>query len=293
MLDLAVIPLPSSQPSTIKRLALALLLGAAATMCDPAEAKPKPKRAIAKRTVDYGSMGPPDVGLKECESPSLRGVRLHDQFTERGRMERSMRWKNITDAVERRYGIPNGYLVGMIAQEAIGDPTMPNLGGDGGLGLIHMQPLVAHDYGLEMITRSRKLRDFKQGNAIKKALRSTGRDLVALADIDDRWHPVKNIDAAGRILADHYQRAGSWTGALRRYSGRPAYEYANPVIRYAGLSKDGSYLAELARDFNSNNRKLIVWKRPLTYQRYLNIAHAQNECQFGLVDYKKLPRVLP
>ena len=36
------------------------------------------------------------------------------------------------------------YLLGMICVESEGDPTQPNLSGDGGLGLIHMQPLLCN-----------------------------------------------------------------------------------------------------------------------------------------------------
>ena len=49
-----------------------------------------------------------------------------------------------------------------------GDPLNPNLSGDGGLGLIHMQPLLATKHGLNLISNSKKLRDFVQGRKIRR-----------------------------------------------------------------------------------------------------------------------------
>ena len=63
-----------------------------------------------------------------------------------------------------------GELLGMICVESEGDPTQPNGSGDGGAGLIHMQPMLASAYGLRMITKSKKLRDFAQGRKTKKEL---------------------------------------------------------------------------------------------------------------------------
>lgn len=282
--------MPLPQLSKIKNLTLALLLAATTYDCGD-DKTPRTHSNPSKRRTNYAKLSPPNLPVKECESPSLRGVRLHDPFSDRGRMERSLRWEDITDAVEHRYGIPEGYLLGMVAQESMGDPTMPNKIGDAGLGLIHMQPLLTNQYGLKMITNSRKLRDFNQGKRINSMLRATNYDLVDLTAYDDRWHPVKNVDAAARMLADHYQRSGSWKAALHRYAGRSSYP--SKVIRFAKLSSDDDYLAKLAAEFNTRNRSLIVDGKPLTYARYLDIAHKQNACQFGISTYRTLPRRVP
>jgi len=275
---------------SLKSLALALLLAASTYDCSD-DTTLRRHSNPSKRRTNYAKLSPPNLPVKECESPSLRGVRLHNSFSDRGRMERSLRWEDITDAVEHRYGIPDGYLLGMVAQESMGDPTLPNLIGDAGLGLIHMQPLLTNAYGLRMITNSRKLRDFNQGKRINRILREMNYDLVDLTAHDDRWHPVKNVDAAARMLADHYQRTGSWDAALRRYAGRRSYP--SKVTRFARLSSDDDYLTELAADFDARNRSLVVDGKPLTYARYLDIAHKQNACQFGISKYRTLPRRVP
>ena len=56
----------------------------------------------------------------------------------------------------------------MIMQESMEIPPCPT-SGDGGLGLIHMQPLMATRYGLNLITPSTALIDREQGREILKA----------------------------------------------------------------------------------------------------------------------------
>jgi len=241
------------------------------------------KRPIHAKKVQHHRQKVPELAAIECTSPSVRGVILNDRYTTQGRIERSLRWENITNAVEKKYRIPSGYLLGMIAQESMGDPTLPNLGGDGGLGLIHMQPLLASQYGLKMITYSRRLRDFHQGKKIEELLDKKNRDLVEIAKYDERLHPVKNVDAAARMLKDHYQRTGSWHLALERYAGRKTYD--SQVTRFALLSNNLNYRRKLEREFDERNKSILVNGQPLTFRKYLSIAHNMNNCQFELQKY--------
>lgn len=112
--------------------------------------------------------------VKEINFPQLT---LADNDTKIGRIQRALRWENIVRAVEIRYNIPKNYLLGMICVESEGDPTQPNLSGDGGLGLIHMQPLLATKYGLNLISNSKKLRDFVQGRKIRRIIDMENGDL--------------------------------------------------------------------------------------------------------------------
>ncbi len=161
------------------------------------------KHTQKHRHRDYSKIPVPNVDYKPIiVEPNLSRIRLADNDTMIGRIQRSYRWRNITRAVERRYSIPSDYLLGMMCIESEGDPTQPNNSGDGGVGLIHMQPLLASKYGLDLITNSRRLRDFRQGKKIDRAIDMTNGDLKDLIKVDERFHPIKNIDAAGRMLCD-------------------------------------------------------------------------------------------
>lgn len=153
------------------------------------------------------------------------------------RVSRCLRWKPITDAVEDRYDIPRGLLMAMMAQEWLWDPTMPNLGGDWWLWLIHIQAINAHIFGLKTLPRSTdKMRDTKHGKLIKETLSHCHYNMSKLVEKDDRFHPVMAVDCAARFLVDCRRRAGggtdSWMHALRKYSGRSYWDYCIKVIRY-------------------------------------------------------------
>jgi len=112
--------------------------------------------------VDYSKISVPKVGYTPIvKEQNLSGVSLLPIETEVGRIQRALRWANITRAVENRYSIPENLLLGMICAESEGDPTQPNARGDGGAGLIHMQPKMSTKYGLKLISPSTKLVDYE------------------------------------------------------------------------------------------------------------------------------------
>ncbi|MFZ2150464.1 MAG: twin-arginine translocation signal domain-containing protein [Candidatus Absconditicoccaceae bacterium] len=169
-----------------------------------------------------------------------------NKFSTLSRVSRCLRWKPVTDAVEDRYGIPRGLLMAMMAQEGMGDPTMPNLSGDGGLGLIHIQAVNAHDFGLNTLTRyTDGMRDTRHGKVINDTLNSCNKDISKLIEYDDRFHPVMAVDCAARFLMDCKRRAGSgkdeWLHALKKYSGRKyggKGGYGIYVIKYRAIIND-------------------------------------------------------
>ena len=230
--------------------------------------------------------------------PNLSTVVSLDRGTPNGKLQRIIRWKNITDAAEARYGTPSNILLGMIAQESYGDPTLPNELGDAGLGLVHMQPKSSFDYGLERITNSRKLRDFEQGRKIIEALKAEKADLKDLIKYDDRWHPIINIDAAARMMCDYFEegiklkggkvRSHTWDVALQRYSGRSHRGYGRHVRRIADRINSATTMRNLERSFNALNAKTIVQGTPLTFDRYIQFFAGQNR-NYGLDKYKTLP----
>lgn len=200
---------------------------------------------------NYRNIPKPNCGYKEVVAERVfPKVELADKFTDIGRAQRALRFKNVTSAVEERYKIPSGILLGMIMQESMGDPTLPNLSGDGGLGLIHMQPLMATRYGLNLITPSTALIDREQGREIVKAKCNAKGGLKDLVGCDDRFHPIINVDAAARMLCDSFSGSG-WWGTLRRYAGRK--EYPLQIMRYRAMLKDDSFINKVEKDFNDRN----------------------------------------
>lgn len=166
-----------------------------------------------------------------------------NKFNTISRVSRCLRWKPITDAVEDRYGIPRWLLMGMMAQEWMWDPTMPNMPpkdykyGDVWLGLIHIQAVNAHDFGLKTLPRStNKMVDRVHWKLIDEALSSCNKDISKLVKLDDRFHPVLAVDCSARFLMNCKRRVwngtDSWMHALKKYSARSYSDYCVKVIKY-------------------------------------------------------------
>ena len=217
----------------------------------------------------YAKFGTPTLENRQIyNEPNLSGVRLAPQTTDTGIVQRALRFRPITKTVEKKYGIKsNDVLLGMICVESFGNPLLPNLQRDGGLGLIHMNPPLTHRYGLKMITDSQKLRDRKQGEKIVQAIKAYNGDLRKLIELDDRFHPIKNIDAAARMLSDEYATTCSWDKALERYSNRSQYD--SWVNGYVKKIHDHDFMRRVAADFESRNPGLRVEGNALTFDRYL------------------------
>lgn len=235
----------------------------------------------------YSRIPVPNVGYEPlAREINLKGVRVADDDSDIGRIERVLRWANITKAVEDRYGIAPNLLLGMICVESEGNPAQPNARGDGGAGFIHMQPKLATKYGLRLISPSTRLRDYEQGRLLREAVKKTKGDLKQLIVYDDRFHPIKNIDAAARMLADNFQGSGrSWNRALERYAGRRTYD--SKVIKYAKFIGDAHFMAKVRADFSQRNRNFVIGGGPLDFDSYTSIFHQLNR-NYGLDEYTKL-----
>lgn len=168
---------------------------------------------------------------------------------------RCLRWKSITDAAEDKYKLPRWLLMAMMAQEWVGDPTLPNIlkrktnpetkkieisESDWGLGLIHIQGANAEDFGLKVLQvnpnskNSRKMKDTELWKKVIEKFNKT-KDLKELSKYDDRRHPILAIDCAARFLKSKYNPK-DWKDArilaLNRYSGRKRTDYATKVLEY-------------------------------------------------------------
>src|SRR3989344_1390367 len=244
---------------------------------------------VKNKKIDYSKVPVPKIGYQPLvEEPDFSQIDLRGSWLPEGRIERAMRWRDITYAVEYRYGIPKDYLLGMICVESKGLSIKPNEEGDGGVGLIHMQPRMAKAYGLETITDSNKLIDREQGQAIKDAIELHNGDLRKLIEIDERFHPIKNIDAAARFLCDLRQQTETWQGALEKFSGRRNYD--SDIMDYVQKVQDGKYVERVALEFNWRNRKIRIDGKEVPFHRFVTLAKSTNR-NYGLDEYKKLPGI--
>jgi len=288
-----LVGLPEEPRDQNRRTVLIALIGALANpgifLPDEAHARMEVRQQNTTK-IDYSKIPLPHVTYKQIvKEQNLAGISLPDSVTEIGRVQRALRWSNITEAVENRYRIPRRCLLGMVCAESEGDPTQPNASGDGGAGLIHMQPRASTQYGLRLISPSTKLVDYEQGKLLRRAIQEAGGDLRKLIRYDDRFHPIKNIDAAARILCDLYlsqnHRNRSWHRALNMYAGRPTY--SSKVVDYARKISSKNFRRVVEFNFNSANKDVIIGSRIINFRRYLQIFHEQNR-NFGLDLYSKM-----
>jgi hypothetical protein len=175
-----------------------------------------------KKGQDTGNM---DLKKEKTEQVEKKGITSHYSST-KGRFERTYRWDNLLDETEEKYEIPKGLLKGLVMQESYGDPTKLNQSNDGGAGLFMFMPGTAQDMGLKVYEDSKRVSaDTKYGERLKKLVEKNNYDYGKLAEIDERFHPEKSADAAGKFLNKLYKRHGSWekaTSAWNRGSGNVA-----------------------------------------------------------------------
>ncbi|MEM6629876.1 MAG: hypothetical protein AAF694_09385 [Bacteroidota bacterium] len=224
------------------------------------------------------------VGDCGIESPSHSTILY-------GGILRSMRFKNITEMVEDKYDLPRNLLLAMIIQETHGADLLPNCLDDGGIGLCHMQGSTAYEFGLKTYKNFNKLRSTTHGRELRKLIQTHKYDRKKLIVHDDRFHPIYNIDAAGRMLHCymHKPRIKGLTKvqmAIRYYAGKYNYrKYWRNVSYYQDKLNDPEVLAEVERRFNSLNKSLLINGRKGDYKGYI-AAHQQQNYNYGLASYK-------
>lgn len=222
-----------------------------------------------------------------------------------GRLERALRFKNITDAVELRYNLPPGIILAMVMQESHGADMNPNALNDGGIGLAHMQPSEAQKFGLETYYGNSRMKDRKHGRVLREQIKIKKGDVFALAkEDDDRFNRVLNLDAVGRMLATYMSGPllhghGPLETAIMRYAGRYNFRryWRHLSERMAELHNPG-IIAQVASDFDSRNKNLTIngisasaGHPPFTL--YLEAFWRENEVGFDLATYKKLAAYKP
>jgi len=221
-----------------------------------------------------------------------------------GKFERALRFKNISDSVEARYNLPPGLLLAMLIQESSGVDAFPNGRDDGGIGLIHMQPAAATEFGLRTHGNNRAIVDKAHGAALRALITEKNGNSFALSQDDERFNRTLNIDAVGRMLATHMsgkriKGLGPLRTAFKRYTGRDNYDdYLDSVRELMGQLNDQKFLGTVAKRFDDRNRALIingkyVGDKTSPFAAYLKTFWEENEKGFRLDAYRDLPRYKP
>ncbi|MEH0153853.1 hypothetical protein V6R21_06875 [Limibacter armeniacum] len=241
--------------------------------------------------------------LGEKYSHGLKGSTYEKEV---GTFLRSIRFKPLTDAVEHRYNLPPGILLAMIMQESNGVAYLPNGTDDGGIGLCHMQPQIAQEFSLKTLDNNHEMVDYQHGKKLRGLVEdyTRGQLLHHLSLTDDRFDHLKNLDAAGRMMAT-YMAAGAnpaFGGPLRsavaRYAGKRNYQqYWDNLKYYMKLLYDPAFIEMAEIQFNLSNPEFVVYEKIYSNggqaERYLLLWWNYMESNFQLAQYKKLEAFRP
>ena len=208
-----------------------------------------------------------------------------------------LRWKCITDAVEDRYNLPHGFIFAMMLQETNGIEFLLNSLNDGGAGLCHMQPLMATWFGLKTYNDCTAMVCRVDAIALKQFINTNKGKRALLAKVDERLDHVKNLDAAGRMIAYYMSREsvdnGPLRSALRGYTGTGNYQgYWKNVKKFIQLLNNEKFIEKVEKRFNEINPYLIVDGKHSNFQGYLE-SYRKLADNYGLEEYKALPKYLP
>lgn len=203
---------------------------------------------------------------------------------------RSLRYQNITRKIEKKYGLKENLLLAIMMQETGGAELLPNSEDDGGIGLCHMQPSVAADFGLRTYENCKALRSKTHGKKLRALIKKHNRQIKDLIYYDDRFHPIINLDAVARMIA--YYKGGKQLEntklktAIKRYAGRFNYkEYYANVSKFMEKLSDKEILDSVEYEFNIRNEKLKIDGKSADFKDYIKYCQGQNY-NYGLNDYK-------
>lgn len=202
---------------------------------------------------------------------------------------RTLRYKNITRKVEKKYGLEENIILAMIAQETGGAQLVPNAVDDGGLGLCHMQPYTASAFGLKIYDDCQKIRSRAHGKKLRKLIKMHNADLKKLIQYDDRFHPIKNLDAAGRMLA--YFKLGKQLEdtplqtSIRWYAGKyNSNHYYKKIMYFKEKFNSRAYIDTVRQRFNAINEDFSIGGEPADFDMYLDYFQSLNR-NYGLDEY--------
>lgn len=230
----------------------------------------------------------PDLGfVRVYPDPIIENLTLPGSVTKYGadntpaKIIRTLRFQNITDVVEKKYGLPKNLLLAMIMEESTGVDLMPNGRDDGGFGLVHMQPQLAVQFSLKTYEGCKELRCFKHGKELRQILASHNFDRKSVLKHDDRFHPILNIDAAGRMLKYYWDQKpikgyNRLESAICRYAGRYNFkQYWRDVQHNMKLLKSRSERKKAETLFNKLNPTLRINGEKADFESYIFMSQQQ------------------
>ncbi len=305
-------------------------------MNEKEEALPqKEKRKEVAHWQDYKKLKPELPSYHKKFAPKIENLVLpgketiYGADTLEGKMTRTLRWKNIADAVEKKYNLPPSLISAMIMEESTGVDLLANgakvlrkvgkkekliyEGGDGGFGLIHMQGATAHEYGLHtfhncnsMICNGVASQSCKGENGellshaheLYEAIQSDAVSRAELMELDERLHPLLNCDAVGRMLASYMagpqiEGYDPYETALARYAGKKNFKnYMSDIENNRALLSDAKTIEQTRKIFNTHNTKLTIDDNPADFDNYIATAQRKN-INYGLTEYQKTEDFLP
>lgn len=208
-----------------------------------------------------------------------------------GMAVRTYRFMTISRKVEIKYNLPKHLILAMIMQETGGADILPNSSDDGGIGLCHMQPATAKDFGLKTYKDCDKLICTEHGKQLRNLITKYNKERMDLIPYDDRFHPILNLDAVGRMLAFH--KTG-WQikdtpikTAICRYSGTKKFDrYYKNVEYYRSKLNDPKFFKEVEKDFNARNPRFKIGNKKGDFKGFLkeNYRRLKN---YGIENYGK------
>lgn len=216
----------------------------------------------------------------------VRGERL------RGMVLRSLRFKNITELVEQKYDLPQNLILAMVMHESGGIDLLPNRRDDGGIGLCHMQPSTAVFFGLRTFKNCTELRCQEHGKELRTIIDRYQKEKRILVDFDDRFHPILNLDAVGRMLAyykvKHIERENPIENAILHYAGKAKYEeYYQRVELYRSVLNSTDSVEVVRQRFNALNPQLMINGIPAQFDTYIAACQKLN-LNYGLNEYRMI-----
>ncbi|MEM6806687.1 MAG: hypothetical protein AAF696_35125 [Bacteroidota bacterium] len=219
------------------------------------------------------------------------GVDAVDSQTKNmGRVLRALRFQNISERVEKKYDLPKNLVLAMVIQETGGADMLPNCLDDGGIGICHMQGSTASDFGLKTYKGFNLLKSKTHGRILRSLIEKNNYDRKKLIQHDDRFHPILNLDAVGRMLSC-YRKRRKKTGetdiqvAIKHYAGAYNYRhYWRNVVFFRKTLNDEKFLKSLEKEFNKRNPNLKINGKAGDFDGYIN-AHQEQNLNYGLAAY--------
>lgn len=204
------------------------------------------------------------------------------EYNAAARLQRVERFAPIVEAVAQRYGLPANTLKALAMQESFGDPLIPNLTHDGGIGLYHMQGTTAVGLGLRIHGSSTAAHDPQHGQQLVELFDSCEQQLPCIAQSDSRGHVIANTDGAARYvlikggIENLEQGIMGYRGSIHPSTSEA---YLHSVRRFE-RALETPLVRELAsREFERANGYSL--------DEFLDKSHEENE-NWGLSSYRSI-----